>query len=54
MIVIDRLQPLPCMIPILTTTPPPAFAAKDFIVHLMEKDPNTRYTCDQALQHPWY
>uniref|UniRef100_A0A8C9YSX7 Calcium/calmodulin dependent protein kinase I n=1 Tax=Sander lucioperca TaxID=283035 RepID=A0A8C9YSX7_SANLU len=28
-------------------------SAKDFIVHLMEKDPNTRYTCDQALQHPW-
>lgn len=20
----------------------------------MEKDPNIRYTCDQALQHPWY
>uniref|UniRef100_A0A3B3BH49 Calcium/calmodulin-dependent protein kinase Ib n=1 Tax=Oryzias melastigma TaxID=30732 RepID=A0A3B3BH49_ORYME len=28
-------------------------SAKDFIVHLMEKDPNTRYTCDQALLHPW-
>ncbi|XP_034550479.1 calcium/calmodulin-dependent protein kinase type 1 isoform X1 [Notolabrus celidotus] len=28
-------------------------SAKDFIVHLMEKDPNRRYTCDQALQHPW-
>ncbi|XP_067361103.1 calcium/calmodulin-dependent protein kinase type 1 isoform X1 [Channa argus] len=28
-------------------------SAKDFIVHLMEKDPNIRYTCDQALQHPW-
>uniref|UniRef100_A0A8D3CRG5 Protein kinase domain-containing protein n=1 Tax=Scophthalmus maximus TaxID=52904 RepID=A0A8D3CRG5_SCOMX len=28
-------------------------SAKDFIVHLMQKDPNTRYTCDQALQHPW-
>ncbi|XP_075906259.1 calcium/calmodulin-dependent protein kinase type 1 isoform X3 [Nelusetta ayraudi] len=28
-------------------------SAKDFIVHLMEKDPSTRYTCDQALQHPW-
>lgn len=27
--------------------------AKDFIIHLMEKDPITRYTCDQALQHPW-
>lgn len=54
MIVIDRLQPLPCMIPTLPPTPPPVFAAKDFIVHLMEKDPSTRYTCDQALQHPWY
>lgn len=30
------------------------FSAKDFIVHLMEKDPNQRYTCEQALQHPWY
>ncbi|XP_029990424.1 calcium/calmodulin-dependent protein kinase type 1 isoform X2 [Sphaeramia orbicularis] len=28
-------------------------SAKDFIVHLMEKDPNVRYTCEQALQHPW-
>ncbi|XP_048403839.1 calcium/calmodulin-dependent protein kinase type 1 isoform X2 [Stegostoma tigrinum] len=28
-------------------------SAKDFIQHLMEKDPNKRYTCDQALQHPW-
>uniref|UniRef100_A0A671W2Z2 Calcium/calmodulin dependent protein kinase I n=1 Tax=Sparus aurata TaxID=8175 RepID=A0A671W2Z2_SPAAU len=28
-------------------------SAKDFIVHLMEKDPHVRYTCDQALQHPW-
>uniref|UniRef100_A0A8C4HSW8 Calcium/calmodulin-dependent protein kinase Ib n=1 Tax=Dicentrarchus labrax TaxID=13489 RepID=A0A8C4HSW8_DICLA len=28
-------------------------SAKDFILHLMEKDPNVRYTCDQALQHPW-
>ncbi|XP_056591083.1 calcium/calmodulin-dependent protein kinase type 1 isoform X1 [Triplophysa dalaica] len=28
-------------------------SAKDFIVHLMEKDPSLRYTCDQALQHPW-
>uniref|UniRef100_A0A3B4XEP5 Calcium/calmodulin dependent protein kinase I n=1 Tax=Seriola lalandi dorsalis TaxID=1841481 RepID=A0A3B4XEP5_SERLL len=28
-------------------------SAKDFIVHLMEKDPNIRYTCEQALQHPW-
>ncbi|KTG45562.1 hypothetical protein cypCar_00026015 [Cyprinus carpio] len=29
-------------------------SAKDFIVHLMEKDPSQRYTCEQALQHPWY
>ncbi|KAF4093609.1 hypothetical protein AMELA_G00004090 [Ameiurus melas] len=28
-------------------------SAKDFIVHLMERDPNQRYTCEQALQHPW-
>ncbi|MED6238929.1 Calcium/calmodulin-dependent protein kinase type 1 [Ataeniobius toweri] len=28
-------------------------SAKDFIVHLMEKDSNARFTCDQALQHPW-
>ncbi|XP_049327613.1 calcium/calmodulin-dependent protein kinase type 1 isoform X3 [Astyanax mexicanus] len=28
-------------------------SAKDFIVHLMERDPGQRYTCDQALQHPW-
>ncbi|KAF7659774.1 hypothetical protein LDENG_00293170 [Lucifuga dentata] len=28
-------------------------SAKDFIVHLMEKDSNVRYTCEQALQHPW-
>ncbi|TRZ02721.1 hypothetical protein DNTS_004543 [Danionella cerebrum] len=28
-------------------------SAKDFIVHLMEKDPCQRYTCEQALQHPW-
>uniref|UniRef100_A0A672N0Z2 Calcium/calmodulin dependent protein kinase I n=1 Tax=Sinocyclocheilus grahami TaxID=75366 RepID=A0A672N0Z2_SINGR len=28
-------------------------SAKDFIVHLMEKDPSQRYTCEQALQHPW-
>ncbi|XP_026161718.1 calcium/calmodulin-dependent protein kinase type 1 isoform X1 [Mastacembelus armatus] len=28
-------------------------SAKDFIVHLMEKDHNVRYTCEQALQHPW-
>lgn len=30
------------------------FSAKDFIVHLMERDPNQRYMCEQALQHPWY
>lgn len=29
------------------------FTAKDFICHLMEKEPSKRYTCDQALQHPW-
>ncbi|NXF78217.1 KCC1D kinase, partial [Sclerurus mexicanus] len=28
-------------------------SAKDFIQHLMEKDPNKRFTCEQALQHPW-
>ncbi|XP_057193711.1 calcium/calmodulin-dependent protein kinase type 1 isoform X2 [Triplophysa rosa] len=28
-------------------------SAKDFISHLMEKDPCLRYTCEQALQHPW-
>uniref|UniRef100_A0A674MV25 Calcium/calmodulin dependent protein kinase I n=1 Tax=Takifugu rubripes TaxID=31033 RepID=A0A674MV25_TAKRU len=28
-------------------------SAKDFICHLMEKEPSKRYTCDQALQHPW-
>ncbi|KAK1166979.1 calcium/calmodulin-dependent protein kinase type 1D-like [Acipenser oxyrinchus oxyrinchus] len=28
-------------------------SAKDFISSLMEKDPNKRYTCDQALRHPW-
>lgn len=29
-------------------------SAKDFIKHLMDFDPNTRYTCRQALDHPWY
>lgn len=29
-------------------------SAKDFISCLMEKDPEKRYTCDQALQHPWW
>uniref|UniRef100_A0A665W3H2 Calcium/calmodulin-dependent protein kinase type 1D-like n=1 Tax=Echeneis naucrates TaxID=173247 RepID=A0A665W3H2_ECHNA len=28
-------------------------SAKDFISCLMEKDPKKRFTCDQALQHPW-
>uniref|UniRef100_A0A3Q1CH15 non-specific serine/threonine protein kinase n=1 Tax=Amphiprion ocellaris TaxID=80972 RepID=A0A3Q1CH15_AMPOC len=28
-------------------------SAKDFICHLMEKDPLKRYTCELALQHPW-
>ncbi|KAL0962843.1 hypothetical protein UPYG_G00346230 [Umbra pygmaea] len=28
-------------------------SAKDFIASLMEKDPAKRYTCDQALRHPW-
>ncbi|KAE8298485.1 Calcium/calmodulin-dependent protein kinase type 1 [Larimichthys crocea] len=29
------------------------YSAKDFICHLMEKEPLKRYTCEQALQHPW-
>ncbi|XP_032232296.1 calcium/calmodulin-dependent protein kinase type 1D isoform X2 [Nematostella vectensis] len=28
-------------------------SAKDFIRHLMELDPKLRYTCRQALSHPW-
>lgn len=28
--------------------------AKDFIGSLMEKDPAKRFTCDQALRHPWW
>uniref|UniRef100_A0A8C6Q7I9 Calcium/calmodulin dependent protein kinase I n=1 Tax=Nothobranchius furzeri TaxID=105023 RepID=A0A8C6Q7I9_NOTFU len=28
-------------------------SAKDFICHMMEKEPLKRYTCEQALQHPW-
>ncbi|XP_068930864.1 calcium/calmodulin-dependent protein kinase type 1G isoform X1 [Petaurus breviceps papuanus] len=28
-------------------------SAKDFICHLLEKDPNERYTCEKALSHPW-
>ncbi|XP_051911212.1 calcium/calmodulin-dependent protein kinase type 1D [Hippocampus zosterae] len=28
-------------------------SAKDFIGNLMEKDPAKRFTCEQALRHPW-
>ncbi|MED6286345.1 hypothetical protein CHARACLAT_005025, partial [Characodon lateralis] len=28
-------------------------SAKDFISCLMEKDPAKRFTCEQALRHPW-
>ncbi|CAJ0579834.1 unnamed protein product, partial [Mesorhabditis spiculigera] len=28
-------------------------SAKDFISHLMCCDPDARYTCEQALAHPW-
>ncbi|XP_016127177.1 calcium/calmodulin-dependent protein kinase type 1D-like [Sinocyclocheilus grahami] len=28
-------------------------SAKEFIVHLLQKDPAKRFNCDQALQHPW-
>ncbi len=28
-------------------------SAKDFIRHLMELDPKKRYTCEQAIRHPW-
>ncbi|CAG5865165.1 unnamed protein product [Menidia menidia] len=28
-------------------------SAKDFISWLMEKDPAKRFTCEQALKHPW-
>ncbi|KAL6459654.1 hypothetical protein MHYP_G00314130, partial [Metynnis hypsauchen] len=28
-------------------------SAKDFISSLMEKDPAKRFTCEQALRHPW-
>uniref|UniRef100_A0A8C6UCU3 Calcium/calmodulin-dependent protein kinase 1Da n=1 Tax=Neogobius melanostomus TaxID=47308 RepID=A0A8C6UCU3_9GOBI len=28
-------------------------SAKNFISRLMEKDPAKRYTCEQALRHPW-
>ncbi|KAL7985359.1 hypothetical protein Chor_003929, partial [Crotalus horridus] len=28
-------------------------SAKDFISHLLEKDPNKRFTCEKAFRHPW-
>ncbi|MGH0137285.1 UNVERIFIED_CONTAM: hypothetical protein FKN15_058776 [Acipenser sinensis] len=28
-------------------------SAKDFIGHLLQKDPEKRYTCEEALRHPW-
>ncbi|CAL8094867.1 unnamed protein product [Calicophoron daubneyi] len=28
-------------------------SAKDFIRHLMERDPKKRFTCTEALKHPW-
>ncbi|KAJ6651715.1 hypothetical protein lerEdw1_020687 [Lerista edwardsae] len=28
-------------------------SAKDFIRHLLERDPEKRFTCEHALQHPW-
>ncbi|NXD30554.1 KCC1G kinase, partial [Spelaeornis formosus] len=28
-------------------------SAKDFIRHLLEKNPSTRFTCEEALRHPW-
>lgn len=28
-------------------------SAKDFISNLMQKDPEKRLTCEEALQHPW-
>ncbi|XP_061114528.1 calcium/calmodulin-dependent protein kinase type 1B isoform X1 [Conger conger] len=28
-------------------------SAKDFISHLLQKEPETRYNCEQALQHSW-
>lgn len=30
------------------------FSAKDFIRHLMCKDPSQRYSCKQAIAHPWW
>lgn len=29
-------------------------SAKDFISHLMELDVKKRYTCRQAIEHPWW
>uniref|UniRef100_V9L516 Calcium/calmodulin-dependent protein kinase type 1B-like protein n=1 Tax=Callorhinchus milii TaxID=7868 RepID=V9L516_CALMI len=28
-------------------------SAKDFIRHLLERDPEKRHSCQQALEHPW-
>ncbi|XP_027751023.1 calcium/calmodulin-dependent protein kinase type 1G isoform X2 [Empidonax traillii] len=28
-------------------------SAKDFIRHLLEKNPAVRFTCEEALRHPW-
>ncbi|NXA16269.1 KCC1D kinase, partial [Sapayoa aenigma] len=28
-------------------------SAKDFMQHLMQKHSGKRFTCEQALQHPW-
>lgn len=28
-------------------------SAKDLINHLLQVDPNKRYTCEQVLKHPW-
>ncbi|KAK2521878.1 Camk1g [Columba livia] len=28
-------------------------SAKDFISHLLDKNPSTRFTCEEALRHPW-
>ena len=28
-------------------------SAKDLLEHLLEIDPNSRFTANQALQHPW-
>ncbi|KAF2975289.1 hypothetical protein EK904_013539 [Melospiza melodia maxima] len=31
----------------------PGYVAKDFIRHLLEKNPSARFTCEEALRHPW-